>query len=125
MLLNYWLDIRYFLCHNTNVIILITYTLPLEVKQMSNLQVRSNSIPASIKADKENWMTTVLIALYTAQAALTVNQLCKIVSKQQKDIDIALGYFNSQNLIVVKGNRYKIAKSVTAEDIKVHGFLVK
>jgi hypothetical protein len=108
------------------VINLIAYTITLEVKQMSNATVRSNSLARSIQDDKNNWMNTILVYLYSAQAYLTVSQLCKVVEKDQKAVAEALGYFNSQKLITVTaGCKYKIKKNVTPEDIKIHGSLVQ
>jgi hypothetical protein len=129
MLLSYWLDMKYFLCHYSIVINPIAYTITLEVKQMSNLTVRSNSLARStrsIQDDKNNWMNTILVYLYSAQAYLTVSQLCKVVEKDQKAVTEALGYFNTQKLITVTaGCKYKIKKNVTPEDIKIHGSIVQ
>jgi hypothetical protein len=123
---NFLLDMRYFLCHNSIVINPIAYTITLEVKQMSNVTVRSNSLARSIQADKNNWMNTILVYLYSAQAYMTVSQLCKVVDKDQKAVEEALGYFNMQKLITVTaGCKYKIKKNVTSEDIKIHGSLVQ
>jgi predicted transcriptional regulator len=92
---------------------------------MSNNTVRTNNIPSSIAASKQNWVHTILMALHCSTSALKVGQLAKLVEKDEKSIQLTLATLNDCNVIVAKNGGYKLAKFVTKEDILIHSNLIQ
>jgi predicted transcriptional regulator len=92
---------------------------------MSNTNVRSNNIPSSIAASKQNWVHTILLALRYSSTALKVGQLAKLVGKDEKSITLTLSTLNNCKVVVEKCGGYKIAKGVSDQDILIHSNLIQ